>query len=206
MSRVSFATKSRLQKISSSAFSECLSLESMIIPSAVEVLGDGCFWGCTSLSALVFEAGSQLEQMGSATFARCPLLRSIRIPSFVTKLPSDCFEGSSLSVLDFESPSHLTEFELQIPSDFHGTQIDVPNSVIRVRCSVNGDMTQPLVMNFERDSRLDHFERVGSQDRHRARIFARFSEQTLKNRRESPGRALPHIRSVVSGLVRGRQI
>jgi hypothetical protein len=55
---VTFESGSLLSGLGKSAFLCCSSLSSMCIPSSVEVLREGCFYGCTALSNVTFESGS----------------------------------------------------------------------------------------------------------------------------------------------------
>jgi hypothetical protein len=129
--------------------------------------------------------------MGTNIFHECAALQSIRIPSFVWYLPRSGF-GTSFALLEFESPSHLDEVEFAIPSDFRGTQIQIPNSVRRVAFRTDGHMKQPIVLDFDRNSRLCHFEPKSQWHRlmHRG-FFARFSERTLKKLRDSGDKEAP---------------
>jgi hypothetical protein len=78
---VTFESDSQLSSIAESAFTECSSLASILIPSSLEMLGNECFSGCESLSMVTFESGSQLSSIGEYAFHFCPSLSSICCPS-----------------------------------------------------------------------------------------------------------------------------
>jgi hypothetical protein len=95
-----------LTRIESRAFYDS-SLQSILIPSNVEILGSKCFSNCKSLSSITFESNSRLTQIESEAFHQSSL-QSILIPRNVEILGSKCFLNcESLSSITFESNSHL---------------------------------------------------------------------------------------------------
>jgi hypothetical protein len=68
------------------AFSDCPSLQLIIISSSVRILAELCFGGCRSLSILTFESNSTLDRIEARAFSECSSLKSICIPSSVTIL------------------------------------------------------------------------------------------------------------------------
>jgi hypothetical protein len=184
MSETLFEPESRLRKISSRAFASCSALKSIHLPRSVEKIGGACFEKCSSLSAVLFDSGSRLHIVGAALFDRCSSLKSVQVPSSMLRFPPDCLDGASVSVLEFESPSHLIELELDFPR-FVGAEIQIPNSVCRVCLYIRPGFKQPVVANFDRESRLCQFEvRLRRHGQARLGIFVRFAERTLKNRRK----------------------
>jgi hypothetical protein len=84
-------------QIESYAFSES-SLQSIVIPSSVEILGSSCFRECKSLLSISFESNSQLKRIESRAYCGCQL--TIVIPStvvFVAYNAHDNFFHPSLS-------------------------------------------------------------------------------------------------------------
>jgi hypothetical protein len=73
--------------IESSAFSYS-SLQSILIPSSVEILGSSCFSQCRSLSSITFESNSRLIRIESEAFSYSSL-QSIVIPSTILFIGSD---------------------------------------------------------------------------------------------------------------------
>jgi hypothetical protein len=74
-----------------SAFSQCVSLTSICIPSSVKSISKECFVDCTALSAIAFEADSQVSIFESEAFYGCSSLESICLPSSVTSVAYSCF-------------------------------------------------------------------------------------------------------------------
>ncbi len=70
-------------------------LESITIPENVTSLGDGCFSGCESLTAITFEKQENITSLGDSCFDGCKALPSITIPENVTSLGNSCFRGCS---------------------------------------------------------------------------------------------------------------
>jgi TPR repeat protein len=86
---ISFESNSRLIRIESDAFSES-SLQSIVIPMSVEILGSSCFSFCRSLSSISFESNSRLIRIESRAFSDSSL-QSIMIPMNVEILGSSSF-------------------------------------------------------------------------------------------------------------------
>jgi hypothetical protein len=86
---IAFETNSRLIRLESSVFSTS-SLQSIIIPSSVEILESECFQTCNLLSTIIFELNSRLTRIGSEAFSYSSL-PSIVILSSVKILESKCF-------------------------------------------------------------------------------------------------------------------
>jgi hypothetical protein len=96
-------------RIESEAFSES-SLESIMIPCSVQILGSSCFAWCHSLSSITFESNSQLTRSESWAFDLSSF-QSILIPRSVEILCSNCLSNCGLSSITFESNSRLTRIE-----------------------------------------------------------------------------------------------
>jgi hypothetical protein len=112
LSSLAFDPGSKLAEIGSHALYHSEVLESICIPSSVEVLSSEFFRGWYSLLSLTFESGSKLTRIESKTFCDCKCVKSICIPSSVEVLCSECFRCcSSLSSLTFESNSQLNRIE-----------------------------------------------------------------------------------------------
>jgi hypothetical protein len=91
-------------RIESSVFSSS-SLQSIIIPSSVEILCSSCFSQCYSLSSMSFESQSRLKRIESSAFSYSSF-QSIMVPSSVEMLCLFCFSHCySFSSISFESHS-----------------------------------------------------------------------------------------------------
>ncbi len=81
-----------IESIGDSAFSDCLGLTSVTIPSTVKTMGTNVFQNCTALKNVTIAEG--VKSIGvAATFAECKSLRSITIPSTVESISSGMFEN-----------------------------------------------------------------------------------------------------------------
>jgi hypothetical protein len=86
-----FESNSHLTRIESKAFSKS-SLQSILIPRNIEILGSKCFSSCKSLSSITFESNSRLTRIESEAFSKSSL-QSILIPRNVEILGRKCFSS-----------------------------------------------------------------------------------------------------------------
>jgi hypothetical protein len=131
LSSISFESNSRLTRIESSAFSPS-SLQSILIPSNVEILGSKCFSSCESLSSITFESNShltpnaRLKIIPKKAFSGSGLI-SIVIPATVQIVEKRAFyscyaltgllwaEGSKVKVIEEEAFERTQLYTLVIP-------------------------------------------------------------------------------------------
>ena len=76
--------------IPNSAFEDCDSLTSVIIPDSVTTIGDAAFYGCSSLRSVTI--GDSVTTIGMGAFERCSSLTSVTIPDSVTTIGWSTFE------------------------------------------------------------------------------------------------------------------
>lgn len=79
--------------IKNSAFANCSSLTSIVIPEGVTSIESSTFSHCCSLKSVTFEGKSQLTSIGNAAFDCCESLTSFVIPEGVTSIGFSAFEG-----------------------------------------------------------------------------------------------------------------
>ncbi|MCH5164050.1 MAG: leucine-rich repeat protein [Clostridiales bacterium] len=87
---VTFDPNSKLEYIADSAFSSCINLDKITIPSNVTHIGHLAFYDC-KLSDFSFEAESKLISIGISAFDSCYGLTSIEIPDSVTEIMESAF-------------------------------------------------------------------------------------------------------------------
>jgi hypothetical protein len=87
---VTFEPGSKMSVLGQSAFA-CSSIQSIRIPSSVQIVPKSCFKNCSALSNLTFEPGCRISGFGESAFAGCSSLRSICIPSSIETLSASCF-------------------------------------------------------------------------------------------------------------------
>ena len=92
-------------------FYGCSSLTSVVFENGSEIinLGSSVFYGCSSLTRVVFGEDAKLETIGSYVFGKTGLVE-IEIPKTVSIINSYAFRDSaSLEKVTFEAGSHLGE-------------------------------------------------------------------------------------------------
>jgi hypothetical protein len=78
-----------------------------VVEGFVESICNGCFSGCESRHAVIFESDSNLKKIGARGFRKCDLT-SIRITKKVEKIGKLCFKGcKSVCEVIFEAGSNL---------------------------------------------------------------------------------------------------
>ncbi len=90
------------------AFSNCISLKSIVLPEGVLSLGSDAFWGCTGLKSI--ELPQKLETIGANAFWECSALESIIIPDTVKTIGYGTFARCDL-LTSIAIPEQVTAIE-----------------------------------------------------------------------------------------------
>jgi hypothetical protein len=134
-------------------------IESILIPSNLEILDSFCFFGCHSLKSITFESSSKLKQIERQAFGGT-LIESILIPSNLEILDSDCFFGChSLKLITFESSSKLKRIK---SNAFSGTSIEsmmILSNVEILDSDCFSDCHSLKSITFESSSKFKRIER-----------------------------------------------
>ena len=86
-------------------FMNCKQLESAVLPSTLQTIGQGIFRNCTSLTSIIFSGSSSLTTIQNNAFAGCTSLVTFNIPSTLTSIGGSAF-----------SNNRLMEGELNLPN------------------------------------------------------------------------------------------
>ena len=109
ISLTSVTIPSSVTSIGERAFYDCYRLESVTIPSSVTSIGAYAFSSCKRLTDVTFEANSQLTSIGAYAFSWCKSLTNVTIPSGVTSMGDNAFyECFMLTSVTFADNSQLT--------------------------------------------------------------------------------------------------
>jgi hypothetical protein len=101
----------------------------LLIKREIEVIGRGCFFGCTSLHEVTFEVGSRLRLIANAAFAYSGLTK-IAIPSSVEVIEDNCFSWCrSLCEVTFDRESRLIRIGAEVFCESELKKIVIPRGV-----------------------------------------------------------------------------
>ena len=121
-----------VMEIGNSAFSEYQFIRSVVIPEGVTRIWDG-FSGCTKLETVTLP--TTLELIGPGAFENCSSLASIEIPEGVTEIHQNAFSGcAKLEMVTL--PTSLKQIEINV---FFGcsslTSIKIPEGMTGICCN-----------------------------------------------------------------------
>ena len=105
-----------LTVIGPNAFIRCASLRSVTIPASVETIFNGAFNSNVALAELSFAQGSRLRSIGMSAFSGTALTR-VTFPASLEELGSHAFRIASLSEVSFEEGSCLKKIAAQCFQD-----------------------------------------------------------------------------------------
>lgn len=119
-----------IDSIGNSAFAGCTNLSSIFVPDFVTSIGDSAFAGCTNLSSITLS--DNITNIGNHTFAKCKALTKITVPSKVKTIHWNAF-GECSALAEVTLPNGLTTIEGRA---FHSCAqlryIKIPNSVTEI--------------------------------------------------------------------------
>ena len=100
----------KVTSIGYSAFRDCSSLTSIVLPDGVTSIGNSAFSGCSSLTSIVIPEG--VTSIGHYAFQNCSSLTSIVIPDSVTYIGNYAFSGfrslTNVYIYDIEAWCRIT--------------------------------------------------------------------------------------------------
>lgn len=123
--------------ISGKAFSNCTTLQSIILPDTITTIEDGsydnttwnyagAFTNCSSLTSVTFSAN--LTKIGEWTFYNCKLLANVKLPNSLKIISLSAFENCS-AITEITIPEGVTEIGQNAFSDTSLKSIYIPASV-----------------------------------------------------------------------------
>lgn len=154
-----------VQSIAYDAFRDKKDLTSIVLPSHLETIEGGAFYGCANLEYVGFNDG--LKTIGGNAFESCSALSEIRLSNTVVSLGYSAFSNcTKLNALGL--PDSLTAMESNAFLGCGGlTDVNLPDSVKKLGHSVFQDCSGLVSVNYPRS--LDTVEYYGSS--YGARLF-----------------------------------
>lgn len=142
-----------LTVIKSMAFSDCTTLQEVVIPETVIEIELGAFHSCSSLAKIVLPGG--LTKIESYVFYGCTALQEVTIPESVTEIEHDAFYGCT-GLKTLVLPQGLKKIGSNAFIHCSGlTYIDIPDGVetvgswiadnsLQLRCSIGSSAALAL--------------------------------------------------------------
>ncbi len=106
-SKSSFEVPDGVEVIDDGAFTGCYSLTSITLPDSVKRIGHYAFWFCIGLPSI--DLPESVTYIGNCAFANCTGLRSITLPDHLTYLGKGAFEGCRMPMTIFVAEDSYTE-------------------------------------------------------------------------------------------------
>lgn len=113
-------------KILGNGFKNLTTLQSVILPDTVTIIGEDAFKGCTGLESV--SLSNTLQTIGQSAFSGCTLLTEITIPSSVTRIESYAFYNAGLTNTSIEN-WNMWSLENEITVDAKGGNVIPLDSV-----------------------------------------------------------------------------
>jgi hypothetical protein len=111
------------------AFSECLELEEVYIPSSVMELGIEAFSGCRSLKKVVLP--DSLQSIGSKAFAGCEKLSEIKLPGGIRECGGRLFDGCN-ELKSIGIPNTFRKLGNALAGCSGIVEVEIPESVTEI--------------------------------------------------------------------------
>ncbi len=138
--------------IGSSAFKDCIYLESVIIPEGIKKLYNDVFYNCKAMTSVTLP--ESLTEINAGAFGNCEALTSITIPIGVTEIKSWTFTGCKV-LASITIPDGVTKIDYNA---FDGcvalTSVIIPSSVTTIgtnifnNCNALAGVTLHAVDNY----------------------------------------------------------
>ena len=109
--------------VEASSFENCYSLNTVLLPESVRVIGDTAFRNCYSLNELVLPEG--VVQIGSGAFYGCENLKDIRFEGSAPAFAGNAFQGN---VLTARYPADDPTWTEEVLQNYGGTVTWIPYS------------------------------------------------------------------------------
>jgi hypothetical protein len=105
------------------------SVETVLIPAGIEVIGPGSCSRSRWITEIVFESGTRLKEIGQAAFAECGQLRVFIVPSSVETIGDRCFEDChNMTTITFGDSARLKRIGERAFAKSQLTSITIPAS------------------------------------------------------------------------------
>lgn len=155
-SKITQIDLNRTEYIGSSAFMYS-SLESLIIPDGVKLLGDKAFASCYRLRAVKLGAG--LTNITDDAFSKCSALPEIEIPANIVSIGGGAFFGTySMTKVTFAEGGRLAEIDYGAFAGSGLVSVEIPASVIELGGGAFSGCSALSAVTFGEGSSLTRIE------------------------------------------------
>ena len=155
-SKITQIDLNKTEYIGSSAFMYS-SLESLIIPDGVKLLGDKAFASCYRLRAVKLGAG--LTNISSEAFSGCSALPEIEIPANIVSIGGGAFFGTdSMTKVTFAEGGRLSEIAFEAFAGSGLVSVEIPASVTELGIGAFSGCSALSAVTFGEGSSLTKIE------------------------------------------------
>ena len=97
-----------IERIAANGFKNCSEITNVVIPASIVSIGENAFYGCNSLTKVLFSENSKLETIEGWAFANCGQLKDITLPSHLKTIGTYAFSYCD-GLVDVNVPANVTE-------------------------------------------------------------------------------------------------
>lgn len=97
-----------IERIATNGFKNCSEITNVVIPASIVSIGENAFYGCNSLTKVLFSENSKLETIEGWAFANCGQLKDITLPSHLKTIGTYAFSYCD-GLVDVNVPANVTE-------------------------------------------------------------------------------------------------
>ena len=149
-----------LTEISPYMFYNSKSLEEIVLPASLKVIGGSAFKGCEKLSVIDLSVADALEEIGKYAFSYCFNLNEIFIPGSVSNIGDYAFYTTGLTSVEIGDNSSIESLGDAIFAFCHLSNFEIPAGWKEIPSMMFANMPELKEITFEEGSSLKSIEAI----------------------------------------------